>query len=189
MCENVLWAALVLLAGIGQDGRSLDPGPASLFEFDRAVADEWMIVNDGVMGGLSSSRFTDSDSGFATFSGELSLENNGGFASVRALTPVGALAERSALILLVRGDGRTYQVRLRTDRRFDGISYMAEFHTVKGEWREVRLPLIDFQPTFRGRRPPGAQPLSHADVRQIGLLLADKRPGAFRLDVAWIRAS
>ena len=92
MPETALWAALFLLAGIGQQGRSVDPEPASLFEFDRAVAGEWIIVNDGVMGGLSSSRFTDSDSSFATFNGELSLENNGGFASVRALTPTSALA-------------------------------------------------------------------------------------------------
>lgn len=189
MREIMLWAALFLLVGTGQEGRSVDPEPASLFEFDRAVAGEWIIVNDGVMGGLSSSRFTDSDSGFATFTGELSLKNNGGFASVRALTPEGAMADRSALVLRVRGDGRTYQVRFRTDRRFDGISYMAEFSTVEGEWQEVLIPLTDFEPTFRGRRPGGAPPLSPADVQQIGLLLADKRPGSFRLDVAWIRAS
>lgn len=184
----MLWATLLLLAGSGPDGQSTDSEPASLFEFDRGVAGEWIIVNDDVMGGLSSSRFEDNEEGFATFEGELSLENNGGFASVRALAPEGVLADRSALVLRVRGDGRTYQVRLRTDRRFDGISYMAEFSTVEGEWQEVRMPLSDFQPTFRGRRPAGAQPLSPAKVQQIGLLLADKRPGAFRLDVAWIRA-
>ena len=188
MHATVLWAALILAVGIGQDSRSVDPEPASLFEFDRAMASEWIIVNDGVMGGLSSSRFTDSSLGYATFTGTLSLENNGGFASVRALTREGVLAGRAVLALRVRGDGRTYQVRLRTDRQFDGIAYMSEFSTVEGEWREVRLPLTDFRPTFRGRRPQRAQPLSPADVRQIGLLLADKRPGAFRLDVDWIRA-
>ncbi len=189
MREPLMVAALLLLAGSAPDGRSADQEPASLYEFDRAVAGEWIIVNDGVMGGLSSSRFEDTDSGFATFSGELSLENNGGFASVRALAPEGVLADRSALILRVRGDGRTYQVRLRTDRRFDGISYMAEFDTSDGEWLDVIVPLSDFEPTFRGRRPRGASPFAAADVQQIGLLLADKRPGAFRLDVAWIRAS
>lgn len=189
MGETVLWAALFLLTGVGQEVRSADPEPVSLFEFDHAVTDGWMIVNDGVMGGLSSSRFTDSDAGFATFTGELSLENNGGFASVRTLAPEGVLVDRSALILRVRGDGRTYQVRFRTDRRFDGIAYMALFSTVEGEWQEVRIPLTDFQPTYRGRRPSGAQPLSPGDVQQIGLLLADKLPGAFQLDVAWIRAS
>ena len=189
MREPVLWATLLLLAGSAPSSRSADPEPVSLFEFSRVVAGEWIIVNDGVMGGLSSSRFADTDSGFARFTGELSLENNGGFASVRALAPDGVLADRSALILRVRGDGRTYQVRLRTDRQFDGISYMAEFSTVEGEWQEVRIPLTEFQPTFRGRRPSGAQPLSPANVQQIGLLLADRRPGSFRLDVAWIRAS
>lgn len=189
MRDTLSWGALLLVAGLVQGGQAADRDPESLFEFDRDTAGEWMIVNDGVMGGLSSSRFMHSDSGFATFAGELSLANNGGFASVRALVPAGVLADRATLVLRVRGDGRTYQVRLRTDREFDGIAYMTEFHAPEGEWREVVLPLTDFQPTFRGRRPRGAPPLSPADVQQIGLLLADKRPGSFRLDVAWIRAS
>jgi uncharacterized surface protein with fasciclin (FAS1) repeats len=43
----------------------------------------WRIVNDDVMGGISDSRFR-IDGGKAVFTGRLSLENNGGFASVRS---------------------------------------------------------------------------------------------------------
>lgn len=181
-------AALLLMADFPMGRQALRPDPVSLFEFELDPAEEWLVINDGVMGGVSSSRFTSGESGFATFTGELSLENNGGFASVRAPLTPGALEKRAALLLRVRGDGRTYQVRLRTDRRFDGISYMARFETANEEWQEVRLPLDRFQPTFRGRRPAGAPPLSPEAVQQIGLLLADGTPGEFRLDVAWIRA-
>ena len=188
MASFPTFAAALLLAVVMGYGDQPGSDSVSLFEFDRDEAEEWLIINDGVMGGVSSSRFASSDSGFATFSGELSLENNGGFASVRAALAEGALESRESLILRVRGDGRTYQVRLRTDRRIDGISYMARFETAKNEWQEVRLPLDRFQPTFRGRRPAGAPPLAPAAVQQIGLLLADGTPGEFRLDVAWIRA-
>lgn len=187
LLASSLAASLFLAGGVGNGGGIEGDDPVSLFDFDLDRADDWLVINDGVMGGVSSSRFVSSESGFATFTGELSLENNGGFASVRAPVSPGALEGRKALILRVRGDGRTYQVRLRTDRRFDGISYMARFETAKDEWREVTLPLDRFQPTFRGRRPAGAPPLAPEAVQQIGLLLADGTPGEFRLDVEWIR--
>jgi hypothetical protein len=47
------------------------------------AAQQWQAVNDGVMGGVSDGRFKITDAGTLEFSGTLSLENNGGFASVR----------------------------------------------------------------------------------------------------------
>ena len=43
---------------------------------------DWMVINDGVMGGISSSSFQ-MDKGCALFSGTIALDYNGGFASVR----------------------------------------------------------------------------------------------------------
>ena len=45
--------------------------------------DQWGIVNDGVMGGISQSQFTITPDKTAIFQGDVSLENYGGFASVR----------------------------------------------------------------------------------------------------------
>ena len=56
-----------------------------LFKFDNPeAAKPWQTVNDGVMGGRSSGRFKINDDKNMEFFGTLSLENNGGFASVRA---------------------------------------------------------------------------------------------------------
>ena len=46
-------------------------------------ADEWTIVNDTVMGGVSQATVTDHPKGGVVFSGVLSLDNNGGFTSTR----------------------------------------------------------------------------------------------------------
>jgi hypothetical protein len=46
--------------------------------------DKWRIVNDGVMGGLSTSNVRINDEGKISFSGNVSLDNNGGFASLRS---------------------------------------------------------------------------------------------------------
>ncbi len=164
------------------------PDSTWLFRFPDDVPEEWLVVNDGVMGGLSRSEFVAAADGHAVFRGEMSLENNGGFASVRGFVPEGISPETRALQIRVRGDGRTYQVRLRMGRRFDGVAYALEFATEKDAWQVIELPLSGFAPTFRGRRPRNAPPLALEAVRQLGLMIADKREGPFRLDVEWIRA-
>jgi monofunctional biosynthetic peptidoglycan transglycosylase len=179
---NLLQASLMFIPAL------LSPAPDStlVFDFSRGSAADWIIVNDGVMGGLSRSEFTDTGEGYAVFRGAVSLDNNGGFASVRGLVSDGALDTSRAVVLRVRGDGRTYQVRLRTDRRFDGIAYRATFETTAGEWQDLVIPFSDFVPTFRGRTPRGAPALAPEDIRQFGLMIADKREGDFRLEIAWV---
>jgi monofunctional biosynthetic peptidoglycan transglycosylase len=126
--------------------------------------------------------------GTGVFAGHLSLENNGGFASVRTDVSGIDLTGFAGLAVRVRGDGREYQVRLRTDRRFDGIAYTATFQTQRDAWTTVTLPFDAFVPTFRGYVPRNAPPLDPGSVRQLGLLLGDKREGPFRLEVERIVA-
>jgi monofunctional biosynthetic peptidoglycan transglycosylase len=140
----------------------------------------WRAINDGVMGGVSVGRMVAADKGLR-FEGDLSLENNGGFASVRR--PVDAdLSASTGVRLRLRGDERTYQFRLRLDTRRDGVAWRAEFPTT-GEWQTVELAFDEFTPVFRGRRVPEAGPAVPADIRQIGFMLADKTPGPFVLEI------
>jgi monofunctional biosynthetic peptidoglycan transglycosylase len=140
----------------------------------------WRAINDGVMGGVSTSEMTSFEEGLR-FSGELSLENNGGFASVRR--QVGAdLSAATHVRMIVRGDGRRYQFRIRQDNNFDGIAWRAEFQA-RENWHEVELPLSTFVPVFRGREVGDAGPVIPSRVAQIGFMLADKQSGAFRLDI------
>ncbi len=159
-----------------------------LVDFSRSTADDWFVVNDGVMGGGSSSDLEVTSDGTGVFAGLLSLENNGGFASVRTVLPSDDLSAFEGLLLRVRGDGRTYQVRLRTDGTFDGLAYSAEFDTEPGSWTTVALPFDTFTPTYRGYVPRNASPLDTSAIRQLGFLLGDKREGAFRLEVQRIVA-
>jgi len=161
-------------------GRS---GEKNMFDFREGSTSDWIVVNDGVMGGLSRSEFEDSGDGYASFQGTMSLENNGGFASVRALVPSPLPPSTRAVVLRVRGAGRTYQLRFRTDRNFDGIAYKAEFATVVGEWLTIELPILSFEPTYRGWTPRNAPALEAEQIQQVGLMLADKQSGPFRLDV------
>ena len=160
-----------------------------LFRFESAVSvADWSAVDDGVMGGVSLSSLRYDPAGHAVFEGTVSLENNGGFASVRS-HPL-ELGEPGAAhyLLEVRGDGKRYKLNLRTDDTFDGINYQAAFEAPPGIWTLLRLPVSAFRPTFRGRSVPGAPPLDPARVRQIGLMIADRQAGAFALAVRSIQA-
>lgn len=161
----------------------------TLFDFAGPTnAPTWQVVNDDVMGGVSTSKF-DVTNGVAVFRGELSLENNGGFASVRSLPARLDLAAGDAFVIRVRGDGRRYKFTARTDRSFDSPIYQASFPTKPGEWEELCLPMKEFVPTFRGRVLSGQPPLDPKKVTSVGFLISEKQAGPFKLEVAWIKAT
>lgn len=155
------------------------------FQLDKHL--DWRIVNDGVMGGISNSVLEITPTGHGKFSGIVSLANNGGFASTRALLPMEVDSTISKVILRIKGDGKRYSFRIRTDGDFDGVSFRQFFTTTKGEWQEVTLALKDFEPTWRGRILKDLPPIQATNIRQIGFLIADKQAGSFCLWMDWIR--
>ena len=158
-----------------------------LIDFEDPDARAWTVVNDGVMGGMSRSSIRVTPDRTGLFSGTLSLENSGGFASVRTGLPRRDLSAREGLEVRVRGDGRAYQLRLRMDDRFDGIAYRAGFETRAGVWTTIRMPFAAFEPVFRGRIVRDAAPLDPGRLRSLGFLLADKTAGDFRLEIGEVR--
>ena len=147
----------------------------------------WQVVNDGVMGGLSQSRWLSVPDQPTLFSGEISLQNNGGFASVRSSRIPKMGREVSGVRLRVRGDGRTYRFTLRTNRTGRGVNYQRAFPTAIGQLLEIDLRLDSFEARWRGRPVPTAPTLRASDIRSVGFLLADKKSGAFALEVMEIR--
>ena len=179
-------SALVLLLVLAMKSLAAEK---TLFDFQTTTnTTAWQIVNDDVMGGVSTCSFTVTN-GVAMFRGEISLANNGGFASARSLPARHDLAGCDTFVIRVRGDGHRYKFTARTDPSFDSAIYQIVFPTKKGEWEEHRLPMKDFVPTFRGRVLSGEPPLDPAKVTSVGFLISDKQAGAFRLEVAWIKAS
>ncbi len=180
-------AALVLVALVASPGiaRALQ---LPLFAFSSSAAQaEWQAVNDDVMGGMSGGRFRITDRKTMEFRGTLSLENNGGFASVRSRPRMLGLQAGDTLAARVRGDGREYQMNLYTPTRRRAFSYRAPVLTRTNEWTEVRIPLDRFEATSFGEVLNGAGPVDPDRVTSVGFLLADGKPGPFLMEVAWIR--
>ncbi len=148
----------------------------------------WLAINDGVMGGISQSGIKPSPLATGLFSGYLSLENNGGFASIRRRADDYNLEGSMGVRLNVKGDGRTYQFRVKTDEQFDGITYRSLFASDAQQWQTITLPFAGFCASFRGRPVPDAPALRPEHIKQLGFLLADKQPGAFCLEIAKIES-
>ena len=158
-----------------------------LFDFSKTdSANEWQTVNDGVMGGISQSQIRITAGKTMEFSGTLSLENNGGFSSFRSTPRNLNLQKGDTLVLRARGDGREYSLNLYTPGRLNAFSYRAMFTTKQNEWIEVRIPMDRFVATSYGQVVNDA-PLDPKEVDGLGILLGDKKPGSFKLEIGWIK--
>ena len=168
-----------------------DPlAPVVLADFsDPAVVAAWTTVNDPVMGGRSTSTVTAGDGGLV-FSGTISLENNGGFASARG--PVdpeigNRAAGATSLRVRAQGDGKTYLLKVETGQPW---SYVQRFATDAGVRRTYDLLVGGFQPVGRFLDPvTGVPPLDPSAINRVGIYILDKQEGPFQLVVSGIDAS
>lgn len=156
-----------------------------LIRFGHDAPQFWQVVNDGVMGGISQSRIRPLEAGHAVFEGVVSLENNGGFASIRtrASQPVD-LSEFDGLSIKAKGDNKLYCLRIKTveNGRVTAYAWEARF-TAGPEWETHRLSFADFRPVFRGRNLRDVPPLNTAAIFEIGLMIRDAQQGPFALEM------
>lgn len=179
--RRLLLAALA--SAVGRPLCAGEPEKGRVMDFsDPDVARRLWVVNDGVMGGVSQSRFRHDAEG-VTFEGEVSLRNNGGFASLRG--PVAFAAGTTALALSTQGDGKRYSLLLRMDSARSAASYQCDFDALGPQ--TYRFVAADFQATFRGRIVSAA-PLVFARVVEFGILIADKQEGPFVLQLRHLGA-
>ena len=161
---------------------------SSLFVFNLLFATteananaRWYVVNDSVMGGISNSQVLYENDNLV-FTGNVSLANNGGFASIRTLLDVQS-QDITKIMLRVKGDGQTYQLRLRTNEYMDGAAYTRSFSTTKSEWLNIEFLPEDFQLTYRGRLLEQQPTISFKEIKQLGFMIAGKQAGEFRFEV------
>ncbi|MGF1541459.1 MAG: CIA30 family protein [Pleurocapsa sp.] len=173
-----------------------------LFDFTAPTADireTWGAVDDVVMGGVSQSNIRLS-SDRAIFSGIVSTDNNGGFASVRTrnFNPPLDLIGYDGIELRVKGDGKRYKFITRCEGKWDGIGYSYSFDTIYNFPITVRIPFKDLIPVFRAKAVRDADPLDASKIYSMQLMLSKFEydgalnpkfeAGNFGLEVEYIKA-
>ncbi len=152
---------------------------SSIFDFNKSSnMSNWLIVDDGVMGGLSQSAMKLNDQGHAKFSGYVTTENNGGFSSVRYNFDTKNVSGFTHVVLRLKGDGKDYQFRIKKSR-YDRASFINTFET-SGEWQIVKIALTDFYPSFRGYKLNKPN-FDGSTMEEVTLLIANKKNEYFGL--------
>jgi hypothetical protein len=162
-------------------GNNNESVQAYMIDFSSQEEGLWRVTNDGVMGGLSNGEMIfEKDHGI--FSGDISLDNNGGFSSV--FRAVGGLPESfDKVVIDAEGDGQAYQLRLVVYINGYRLAYKHDFQTVSNKREKLIFTLSDFKASFRGRIITNAPLLKSEDIREVGFLMTKKAAGKFSLSV------
>ncbi|MFT5736620.1 MAG: hypothetical protein ACJAU2_000384 [Maribacter sp.] len=143
----------------------------------------WYVIDDVVMGGRSSGTFDLIDEGYGKFSGVVSLENNGGFSSVRYDMKTTIVNPNNIIRIRLKGDGNPYQFRVK-DKRRQYYSYSIKLET-SGDWQTLEFRLKDLYPIFRGRALDLPN-FNHDTIEELQFLIGNKKPQEFKLLIASI---
>tara|TARA_R100001143_G_scaffold63603_2_gene73725 strand:+ start:64675 stop:65187 length:513 start_codon:yes stop_codon:yes gene_type:complete len=158
-------------------------------DFTNFASQKWKTVNDQVMGGESYSHLQIQSNGNGVFIGEISLENGGGFASVKNQSPLN-LDGFENIHIKAKGDGNQYSFRFRTGNAMQKHhwSYEFKFQTEAGIWQNIRLPLSEFKAVYRGNLVENVPRADLSAIKEYGFLIGDRQNGHFRLEIDHIEA-
>jgi NADH dehydrogenase [ubiquinone] 1 alpha subcomplex assembly factor 1 len=98
----------------------------------------------------------------------------------RMPTDINLNKQHSKIILRVKGDGKQYQLRLKSNES-QRYSYVQVFRTNTQE-QEIILPLTGFYPTFRGRKLNFGN-FSANQIKEIAILIGNKKDEDFSLEI------
>ena len=188
-----LFSALTFIAlaacSTNEPGVAIEQSRVAYDFTTQAVVASWSVQNDTVMGGVSESSSTWVNKQLV-FSGNLSLENNGGFVSCfgpvdeKLATVIGGA---TSLNLRATGDGKTYLFQLRGN---DGTNYVQRFTSTAEEDQVYVLPLSEFTSVdWRLTEITDAPPIETSNIYQMGLYLVDKQTGPFKIAISSIGIS
>jgi NADH dehydrogenase [ubiquinone] 1 alpha subcomplex assembly factor 1 len=117
-----------------------------MFDFGNAGNDNggWIVVVDGVMGGRSSAALITTENSIV-LSGDISLENRGGFASIRTEYGDYDLSQFKHLIIKYRSTGQSFAFTLSNYRRFNLPRFKHVLPNTDDAWSEVTLSFENFK--------------------------------------------
>jgi NADH dehydrogenase [ubiquinone] 1 alpha subcomplex assembly factor 1 len=183
VCSIILASLLVFInSGIRQD--------VLIFDFSRAESlKEWQVISQPEnLQSLKGKLSFHSPPGLAIFSGTVPQKDIGGFCMVISPSANHQLQSFAGLLIRLKGDGKYYIICIYNHSTNPGVSYQAGFNTRKDRLDTVFLPFSSFVPYYRGRLIREWPVLDQSRIIRIGIMVDDRQPGPFRLEIQWIKA-
>ncbi|ACK70106.1 NADH:ubiquinone oxidoreductase complex I intermediate-associated protein 30 [Gloeothece citriformis PCC 7424] len=200
--EMVEYEGIKNLLEVAQKSLKYKLPERTIFDFTNPtleLKESWGAVDDVVMGGVSQSNIK-LIRNRAVFSGNVSTDNNGGFASVRTrnFEPPLDLSDYDGIELRVQGDGKRYKFILRCEGKWDGIGYCYSFDTIYNFTQTIQIPFADLIPVFRAKTVPEAGNFDASKIYSMQLMLSKFEyngglnprfsPGLFGIEIESIKA-
>jgi len=179
-------AAAVLMMSCAQSSSTAMSTENKHIDFGSSMVEPWRSINDGVMGGLSEGEIAWKDT-VMLWSGQTSLENNGGFASIRGPWEHHDLRAMNRAIIRCRGNGGPFKMTLETSQRW-WMPYAYTSFNPNDDWQDVVIDVEDFSwsQAQMGDLRNVAPSQELGDVLRIGLMKYDGTAQPFELEVASI---
>lgn len=166
----------------------LSPEYGYIIDFgETKKGDNWVVVVDGVMGGLSSSTAMMSENSLL-FKGNISLKNNGGFASLRGPKNNKDYSDFSNLEIRYRSKGQAFGIRFLEYEQFFMPYLKKTFDETLWKWTTVNISLNEFkQYILNSEKNKKITAKDFKNISRIGLIVSNKKEGNFEIEIDYIK--
>ena len=147
----------------------------------------WRVINDGVMGGLSQGKAKLTENSIL-FQGNISLDNNGGFSSLKGPFQNTDLSSFENVEIKLKCKGQTFALTLETHERFFMPYFKQNLNTKSEDWEIIQLKMTDFKVYRLGQLMNKPLPMEDfKKIIRIGLINDGKKEGPFELEIDYIK--
>jgi NADH dehydrogenase [ubiquinone] 1 alpha subcomplex assembly factor 1 len=165
------------------------PNDKLQFDFgkEKGNVKTWFTITDNVMGGVSTSKLDMKETSIL-FTGSISFDNNGGFASFRSGFSKFDLTAYDAVRIRFKSENQKFALTLDNSRNWWEPNYKYEFQSEQSsDWKTVSFNLADFHEEIIGRK--SGNKINKGilkNICQIGIITNDKKEGPFSLEIDYI---
>ena len=146
----------------------------------------WEIINDGVMGGLSEGETFMLDD-CVSFTGTVSLRNNGGFSSYKSPFYQRDLSGYEKIIVKYRSKGYTMAMTLEMDKRWFLPYYKRDLADTNWKWVKEEILFSEFIKYSVGRKKAGKPTKKELEsILRLGFVTNEKKASDFKIEIDYI---
>ena len=148
---------------------------------------DWVMISDNVMGGITKSKLDYTEQSMV-LTGDISLENYGGFSSVKTRFGSFNLSAYKGLKIRYKATNQRFAFTLEDSRNWTQPNFKGDLPGSKSDvWSEATIYFKDFK-EYQIGEPTGGKldPNSLKDIVRLGIITTEKKEGPFSLEIDYV---